>query len=55
MIFSIVNEKLEDNFIVEGETVKECQLKTIDNLTKRGWNMEDCHSVDLTNGLNARK
>ena len=48
MIFSIVNDKINDNVIVEGETIKECQAKTIDELTKRGWDMADCHSIDLT-------
>ena len=47
MKFSIVNNKLDDNFIVEGETTKECQNITIDNPIKRGWLMEDCHSIDL--------
>ncbi len=47
MVFSIVNNKLNDCFIVEGETIEECQNITIDNLIKRGWLMEDCHSVEL--------
>lgn len=48
MIFSIVNDKVNDNVIVEGETIKECQEKTFDELAKRGWDMSDCHSVDIT-------
>ncbi len=48
MVFSIVNTKYNDNVIVEGETIEECQAQTIDELTKRGWDMEDCHSVPLS-------
>ncbi len=48
MIFSIVNTVLEDNFIIEAETIEECQSLTRDNLIKRNWDMGDCHSVDLS-------
>ncbi|KKK54046.1 hypothetical protein LCGC14_3088690 [marine sediment metagenome] len=48
MIFSIVNNKINDNVVVEGETIEDCQTKTMDELAKRGWDMSDCHSVDLT-------
>ncbi len=47
MIFSIVNDKVGDNFIVEGETTKECQSQAFDGLIKRDWDMGDCHSVPL--------
>lgn len=47
MLFSIVNSEIEDNFIIEGETIEDCQGKTIDELIKRGWDMGDCHSVPL--------
>ena len=51
MLFSIINDKLEDNFIVEAETIEDCQNITINNLIKRGWLMEDCHSIDLEKEL----
>ena len=51
MLFSIVHNKNEDCFIVEGETAKECQLKTIDGLLERDWDMGDCHSVLLEEPL----
>ena len=47
MIFSIVNTVLDDNFIIEAGTIEECQSLTIDNLTKRNWDIKDCYSVDL--------
>ena len=47
MLFSIVNDKNDDNFIVEAETIKECQSQTIDELAKRNWDMNDCYSVPL--------
>ncbi len=47
MIFSIVNNEIDDNFIVEGETIEECQAKTIEALTLRGWDMKDCYSMPL--------
>ena len=51
MIFSIVHNEIEDNFIVEGETIKDCQTKTINELIKRGWDMGDCYSVPLDEPL----
>ena len=48
MIFSIVNNNVNDNVVIEGETIKDCQDKAFDEISKRGWNMEDCHSIDLT-------
>ena len=51
MMFSIVHNTIEDCFIVEGETTKECQSKTINGLIERGWDMGDCHSVPLEEPL----
>ena len=51
MIFSIVHNKIEDNFIVEADTIPECQTKTISGLIKKGWDMGDCHSVPLDEPL----
>ena len=54
MIFSIVNNTLNDNFVIEGETIKKCQEITIGELQKRGWDMADCHSVDLSKDYEER-
>lgn len=51
MKYSIVNKKVNDNFIIEGDTITDCQSLTIDELTKRGWDMIDCDPVLLTEPL----
>lgn len=51
MIYSIVNKKLHDNFIIEGDTITDCQSLTIDELAKRGWDMVDCDPVLLSDPI----
>ena len=51
MIFSIVHNELEDNFIVEKPTIQECQSETMVQLALRGWDMGDCYSVPLDEPL----
>ncbi|KKN51767.1 hypothetical protein LCGC14_0619440 [marine sediment metagenome] len=47
MLFSIINDKIDDCVVVEGDTIEECQTKTMEELHKRGWDMSDCHSEEL--------
>ncbi len=47
MMFSIVNDKVGDCVVVEGETITDCQTQTMSELNKRGWDMNDCHSIPL--------
>lgn len=48
LLFSIMNDTVEDCFLVEGQTTKDCQSQTIEGLVQRNWDMGDCRSVALS-------
>lgn len=46
MKFEIHNES--DCFVIEADTIEECQNKATKETTKRNWKLEDCWSREIS-------
>jgi hypothetical protein len=43
----------EDTLIIEGDTIEEIQKKAHEEISKRGWKVEDCFSIPVGKDITA--
>ena len=48
MKFEIHNAKYEDSFVIAGDDIEEIRERVKAETRKRGWEDEDCYSVQLS-------